>query len=58
MIKSEAGIYKILEDLLRASGDTPLTCVDLYNDPKVRKHATDANKVSDFLGHMWRLGLL
>lgn len=58
-IKSEAGIYKVLEDLLKATDDAnPLTCVDLFNNPKVRKFAPDANKVSDFLGHMWRRGLL
>ena len=56
-IKSEAGIYKILEDILRET-KVPLTCVDLYDRPEVRKHARDTNKVSDFLGHMWRRGLL
>lgn len=57
-IKSEAGIYQVLEDAIRTSKDEPLTCVDLFELAAVRKHAADANKVSDFLGHMWRRGLL
>ena len=56
-IKSSAAIYKILEDALRST-DTPLTCVDLYDLTAVKKHAENANKVSDYLGHMWRRGLL
>lgn len=39
MIKSEAEIYQILEELLRAAGDKPQTCVDLFDDPRVKKHA-------------------
>lgn len=31
MIKSEATIYTVLEALLRAAGDKPQTCVDLYD---------------------------
>lgn len=57
-IKSKAGIYQILEDRLKATGSTPLTCVDLYDDAEIAEHAANANKVSDFLGHMWRRGLL
>ena len=56
-IKSEAGIYQVLEDALKGAPD-PLTCVDLFELSTVRKYAADSNKVSDFLGHMWRRGLL
>lgn len=57
MIKSEFGIYRILEKHLRETNH-PLTCVDLFDKPDVRKYAKDANKVSDYLGHMWRRELL
>jgi hypothetical protein len=58
MIKSEAEIYQIMEQLLRKAGDKPQTCVDLYDDARVKKHADSPNRVSDYLGHMWRRGLV
>lgn len=57
VIKSEFGIYGVLERYLRAAKD-PLTCVDLFAKNDVKKFAANANKVSDYLGHMWRRGLL
>lgn len=58
MIRSEAKIYQRLEELLRASGDDPQTCVDLFDDPQVKELAPNPNRVSDYLGHMWRRGLV
>lgn len=58
MIKSDAEIYKILEELIRASGEEPVTCVELMDDHRVRRLAGNANRVSDYLGHMWRRGVL
>jgi len=52
------GIYAVLERLLRATKDDPLTCVDLFDDPEVKRHADSANRVSDYVAHMWRRGLL
>jgi hypothetical protein len=57
VIKSEFGIYSVLEKHLRKTAD-PLTCVDLFQKADVQKFAANANKVSDYLGHMWRRGLL
>jgi len=57
-IKSPAEIYTILEELLRKTGDQPLTCVDLFEDSRVAKLVDTPNRVSDYLGHMWRRGLL
>jgi hypothetical protein len=57
VIKSEFGIYSVLERHLKAASQ-PLTCVDLFAKNDVKKFATSANKVSDYLGHMWRRGLL
>lgn len=58
MIKSEAEIYQVLEDLLKAAGDNPQTCVDLFDSPRVKELAEDPNRVSDYLGHMWRRNLV
>lgn len=51
------GIYHVLERRLKSS-KTPLTCVELYDYEDVRKYADDINRVSDYLGHMYRRGLL
>lgn len=52
------GIYATLEKLLRATNE-PLTCVDLYNAiPNVKQFAETPNRISDYVGHMWRRGLL
>ena len=56
-IKSEAAIYKIVEQYIRGSKE-PLTCVMLWEHDDVKRHARSPEKVSDFLGHMWRRGLL
>lgn len=54
----EPGIYAILEKLLRATKE-PLTCVDLFDAiPNVKQYAANPNRISDYVGHMWRRGLL
>lgn len=55
--KSEQGLYEVLEAELRAS-DEPLDCVTLFERSSVRQHAASANRVSDYLGNMWRKGLV
>jgi hypothetical protein len=56
-MRSAFGIYHVLEKILRET-DQPLTCVDLFDKPDVRQFAESANRVSDYLGHMWRRDLL
>ena len=52
------GIYAILEQLLRATSES-LTCVDLFEKiPDVKRYAETPNRISDYVGHMWRRGLL
>jgi hypothetical protein len=51
--KNAFGIYQAIEHALKRA-KTPLTCVDLFELEEVRKFAEDVNKVSDYLGHMWR----
>lgn len=56
-IREAVGIYHVLENRLKQS-ETPLTCVELFDDPDVKKFADSAARVSDYLGHMYRRGLL
>ena len=57
MAVNKSGIYQLLENRLKATGETPLTCGELYEFPEIRELARDANRVSDYLGHMWRRGV-
>lgn len=54
---AEIGLYHAIERTLRAS-DKPLTSLDLYDAPEVRKFAEDAKDVSNKCGYLWRRGLL
>lgn len=56
-IREAISIYHVLEQRLRQS-QTLLTCVALFDDPDVKKFADSAARVSDYLGHMYRRGLL
>ena len=56
-IKSDAEIYKILEKHIKNAKD-PITCVALWDFDDVRANARSLEKVSDFLGLMWRRGML
>lgn len=54
---SEDGLYRALEKIMRGS-DVAMDCNQLYDYPEVREHAASANRVSDYLGNMWRKGML
>jgi len=59
-IKSERTIYQFLEENLRKS-DKPLTCNDLWDmDGRIRELEKEGgpNQISDYLGFMWRKGLV
>lgn len=56
-IKSDAEIYKIIEQYLKESS-VPLSSADLWERVDVQSNAKSADKVSDYLGLMWRRGLL
>lgn len=51
------GIYAVLEKHLRKA-KKPLTCVDMLDHSDVRKFTEDTNRISNYLGHMWRKKLL
>jgi len=53
---TESGLYSALEKVLREKG-TAMDCVELFDIPEVRDHAASANRVSDYLGSLWRKGL-
>ena len=56
-IKSDNEIYQIIERHVKASAE-PLTCVALFDHDDVKQYAKTPDKVSDFLGLMWRRGIL
>jgi hypothetical protein len=53
--RSDATLYDVLEDALKKSPE-PLDCQTLYEMTEVRKYASSPNRVSDYLGNMWRKG--
>jgi hypothetical protein len=55
--KSEHGLYEALEKELRKA-EEPLNAAELFDFPSVREHAETINRVSDYLGNLWRKGLL
>lgn len=54
---NELGVYAVLEKLIKQAKE-PVTCVDLFDHQEVKKYADSTSRVSDFVGHMWRRGLL
>lgn len=57
MRHSEKGLFNALEKILRGSGE-PMDCTELYEHAEVREYAATPNRVSDYLGNMWRKGLV
>ena len=53
--RNEEGLYGALEQELRASKE-PLDCATLFDMMSIREHAQSVNRVSDYLGNMWRKG--
>jgi len=51
------GLFPVLEAALKAASH-PLDCQALYDMPAVREHAASVNRVSDYLGGLWRKGLV
>lgn len=57
MNRSEENLLEILEKVLAAS-NAPMDCNELFDIPEVRACAASANRVSDYLGNLWRKGKL
>lgn len=56
-IQNQDGLYSALERALQQS-KRPMDCHELFDMPDVNKHAASANRVSDYLGNLWRKGHL
>lgn len=57
MRHSEEGLFHAIEKALRAAKE-PQDCVQLFDVPEVKEHAASANRVSDYLGNLWRRGMV
>lgn len=57
MGRTEEGLYQALENELKRSKE-PLSCAELFDRSSVRAHAATVNRVSDYLGNLWRKGLV
>lgn len=55
MKETEGGLFPALEKALKAATG-PLDCSDLYEMPSINKRAASVNRVSDYLGNLWRRG--
>ena len=55
--KSEQGLFQVLEEILRDADDA-LDCATIFDMPGVRDYAATVNRVSDYLGNLWRKGLV
>lgn len=57
MRNTETGLISALEAALKAASE-PLDAQALYDMPAVKQHAASTNRVSDYLGNLWRKGLV
>jgi hypothetical protein len=57
MDRSEENLLEVLERIM-ASVDRAMDCNELFEIPEVRANAASANRVSDYLGNLWRKGKL
>ena len=54
---TEFGLYQALEQVLRQA-EKPMTCNELFDLPSVKQYAATANRVSDYLGGLFRKRLV
>lgn len=57
MRNTETGLFPALEAALKEATE-PLDCQALYDMPSIKEHAASVNRVSDYLGGLWRKGLV
>ncbi len=57
MDHSEESLLELLEKIM-IEAQEPLTCNELFDMPEIRSRAASANRVSDYLGNLWRKGKL
>lgn len=54
---NEDGLFPVLEAALKAATE-PLDCQTLFDMPSIKDRAASVNRVSDYLGNLWRKGLV
>ncbi|MDM0116871.1 hypothetical protein QTI66_32615 [Variovorax sp. J22R133] len=54
---TEDGLFPVLTKILKESGE-PMDCNQLFDMKEVKAHAASPNRVSDYLGGLWRKGLV
>ena len=57
MKQDESSLFPALEAALKAASG-PLTSAELYDMAAIKEHAASANRVSDYLGNLWRKGVV
>jgi len=56
MYRNDKGLFYVLESILKAATG-PMTCTQIYDESsEVRNLASSPNRVSDYLGGLWRKG--
>ena len=50
-------LLQVLEEVLKAA-TAPMTCNDMVDLPQIKELVEDPRRVSDYLGNLWRKGLL
>ena len=50
---TEFGLFQALEQVLKGA-EKPMTCNELFDLPEIKKYANSANRVSDYLGGLFR----
>ena len=57
MAYTEDGLFSVLSKILKESDD-PMDCNQLFDIADVKAYAASPNRVSDYLGNLWRKGLV
>ena len=57
MRHNEEGLFAALETVLRRTGEA-MDCNQLFDLPEIKEHSQSPNRVSDYLGGLWRKGLV
>lgn len=57
MAYSEDGLFPVLTRILKEATE-PLDCNQLFEMSEVKEHAASPNRVSDYLGGLWRKGMV
>ena len=57
MAYTDDGLFPVLTKILKNAPE-PMDCNELFDLPEVKEWAASPNRVSDYLGGLWRKGLV